>query len=305
MRPSPWPSPWKEEGKADSIAWAAQIACLLEVCADKPGNVTWGKDFCDTSFMDFAASAVAIGPALRDVIHAPVGEIVLRAVRDTHRLVRTNTNLGMILLLAPLAKAAGLAHPQGLRAGVCQVLQALTVEDARMAFEAIRLVSPGGLGESERYDVRHADVDVTLREAMRVAENRDSVAREYVTDFEITFDLGYTALRRFWEEGQRFSDAVVQTFLTILAHVPDTLIARKNGPDVAERISRRARGVLAKGGILSDPGREAVRAFDLSLRNERHRLNPGTTADLTAAAIFVFLTAGGALERFPDLLHRW
>jgi len=289
----------------DRIAWAVHIACLFEVCADKPGNVTWGKDFWDTRFVDFMASAVAIGPALRDAAHASIGETILRAVRDTHRLVSTNTNLGMILLLAPLAKAAGLGHPQGLRAGVSEVLQALTVDDTRMAFEAIRLAGPGGLGDTDRYDVRKADVDVTLREAMEEARERDTVAWEYVTDFEITFNLGYTTLRRFWEEGHRFLDSIVQTTLTLLAQVPDTLITRKEGPAVAEEVSRQANQVLQAGGMFSEWGRESLRRFDLSVRDEKHRLNPGSTADLIAATLFVFLTEGGALEIFPDLLARW
>jgi len=278
---------------------------LFEVCADKPGNVTWGKDFWDTRFVDFMASAVAIGPALRDAAHVSIGETILRAVRDTHRLVSTNTNLGMILLLAPLAKAAGLGHPQGLRAGVSEVLQALTVDDTRMAFEAIRLAAPGGLGDADRYDVRKADVYVTLREAMEEARDRDTVAWEYVTDFEITFNLGYTTLRRFWEEGYRFPDSIVQTTLTILAQVPDTLITRKKGPAVAEEVSRQANQVLQAGGMFSEWGRESLRRFDLSVRDEKHRLNPGSTADLIAATLFVFLTEGGALEIFPDLLARW
>lgn len=289
----------------DRIAWAVHIACLFEVCADKPGNVTWGKDFWDTRFVDFMASAVAIGPALRDAAHASIGETILRAVRDTHRLVSTNTNLGMILLLAPLAKAAGLGHPQGLRAGVSEVLQALTVDDTRMAFEAIRLAAPGGLGDADRYDVRKADVYVTLREAMEEARDRDTVAWEYVTDFEITFNLGYTTLRRFWEEGHRFPDSIVQTTLTLLAQVPDTLITRKKGPAVAEEVSRQANQVLQAGGVFSEWGRESLRRFDLFIRDEKHRLNPGSTADLIAATLFVFLTEGGALEIFPDLLARW
>jgi triphosphoribosyl-dephospho-CoA synthase len=289
----------------DRIAWAVHIACLFEVCADKPGNVTWGKDFWDTRFVDFMASAVAIGPALRDAAHVSIGETILRALRDTHRFVNTNTNLGMILLLAPLARAAGLGHPKGLRAGVSKVLEALTAEDARMAFEAIRLADPGGLGDADRYDVHGADVEVTLREAMKVAQDRDTVAREYVTDFEVTFELGYTTLRRLWEEGHGFPDSIVQTSLTLLAQVPDTLIARKEGMVVAHEVSHRANQVLQAGGAFSERGREALRRFDLSIRDERHRLNPGTTADLIAAALFVFLTEGGALEIFPDLVARW
>lgn len=289
----------------DRIAWAVHIACLLEVCADKPGNVTWGKDFWDTRFVDFMASAVAIGPALRDAPRAPVGETILRAVRDTRKLVSTNTNLGMILLLTPLARAAGLRHPQGLRAGVSEVLKALTVDDARMAFEAIRLVNPGGLGDADRYDVHNADVDVTLREAMASAQARDTVAREYVTDFEVTFELSYVTLCQLWKEGRGFSDSIVQTALTILAQIPDTLIVRKEGLAVAQKVSRQAQQVLRAGGAFSKRGREALHAFDLSIRDERHRLNPGTTADLTAAALFVFLIEGGAMEVFPDLLAQW
>jgi triphosphoribosyl-dephospho-CoA synthase len=289
----------------DRIAWAVEIACLLEVCADKPGNVTWDKNFWDARFVDFITSAVAIGPALRDAAQASVGETILRAVRDTRRFVHTNTNLGMILLLAPLAKAAGSGHPQGLRASVSEVLETLTVDDARLAFEAICLAAPGGLGDAARYDVHQAVVDITLREAMNLARNRDNVAREYVTDFEITFEIGYTTLRRLLAEGHEFSGSLVQTALTILAQVPDTLIARKKGLAVAQEVSHRASQVLQAGGTFSERGREALRGFDLSIRDEKHRLNPGTTADLIAATIFCFLTEDGTLEAFPDLLARW
>ena len=287
------------------IARAVQTACVLEVSAEKPGNVTRHKDFWDTGLSHFVVSAVAVGPAFLDASRAPVGETILRAVRDTRQLVHTNTNLGMVLLLAPLAKAAGLAHPQGLRAGVGRVLETATVEDAQMAYEAIRIAAPGGLGRLDRYDVQGPEVDITLREAMAVAQSRDAVAREYITDFEITFDIGYLTLRQLCEEGHRFSDSIVQTSLTILSQVPDTLIARKNGIEVAERISRRAKQVLEAGGALSERGWEKLRRFDLSLRDKRHVLNPGTTADLTTAALFAFLTEGGALDRLPDLLRRW
>lgn len=287
------------------IAQAAQLACLLEVSADKPGNVTWGKAFWDTYHADFMTSAVAIGPAMRDAACAPVGETILRAVRDTQRFVSTNTNLGMLLLLAPLAKAAGESHPQGLQAAVGEVLRALTVDDARHAFEAIRLAAPGGLGDSDVHDVHAAEVNVTLLEAMRAAQDRDAVAREYVTDFEITFEMGYPALRRFLEEGRKLSNAIVQTALTILAQVPDTLIRRKEGLAVAQDVSRRAAAVLQAGGVFSKRARAALEAFDRSLRDEEHRLNPGTTADLTTASIFVLLVKGDGLERFPSLLARW
>lgn len=289
----------------NEIGWAAQMACLLEANAEKPGNVTRRAKFRDARFEDYVASAVAIGPAFQDAARAAVGETVVRAVRDTRRFVRTNTNLGIVLLLAPLAKAAGAEAAGGLRTETARVLSGLTVGDAGMVYEAIRLAAPSGLGEVERHDVSDGAVDATLREVMGLARDRDSVAGEYVTDYEVTFESGYETLRRLWEEGCALSDAIVQTFLTILARVPDTLIARKEGPATAEAVSARAREVLSVGGALSAGGRAELARFDHGLRDESHRLNPGTTADLVAASLFVFLTEGGMLGNAPDLATRW
>jgi len=290
---------------ADELAWAAQLACLLEVNAWKPGNVSRMHDFADCRFEDFLVSVVAIGPAFREAARSPVGKTILEAVRATRWLVGTNTNLGMAIALAPLAKAAGTGHPDGLRAAVVEVLQGLTVEDAWMAYEAIRVASPAGLGNVQRCDVYDGDADVTLRAAMELARDRDALASEYVTGFELTFDVGYATLLRLWEAGRRLSDSILQTFLTILARRPDSLIARKNGPAASERVSGLAQGVLKDGGVFSENGLEELKKLDLALRDERHRLNPGTTADLVAAAIFVFLVEGRMLYRFKDLLECW
>ncbi len=288
------------------IAWAAQLACLFEVSVEKPGNVSPRVGFADARFEDFAASAVAIGPALREAGLATVGETIARAAADTRRLVASNTNLGMILLLAPLARAAAsLPAGGGLRAAVSVVLKSLSVQDARLAYEAIRAASPAGMGEVDRHDVVEDDVTVTLREAMDAARARDSIAREYVTDFEITFALGADTLSRCWEDGVAFSDTVLTAFLTILAEVPDTLIARKNGKEAAEDVSRRAARVLSAGGSLSERGRVCLADLARELGDEAHTLNPGTTADLVAAALFVFLTEGRMLAAVPALTAHW
>ncbi len=288
------------------IAWAAQLACLFEVSVEKPGNVSPRGGFIDARFEDFATSAVAIGPALRDAGLATVGETIARAAAETRRLVATNTNLGMILLLAPLARAAARLEAAGdLRAALGRVLADLTVQDARLAYEAIRAASPAGMGEVDRHDVGEDDVTVTLRAAMDAARERDSIAREYVTDFEITFALGAGTLRRCWQDGAAFSDAVVTAFLTILSEVPDTLIARKNGAAVAEDVSRRAARVLAVGGSVSEQGRARLAELARELGDAAHALNPGTTADLVAASLFVFLTEGGMLADVPALTARW
>jgi len=282
---------------SDKISWAAEMACLLEVSAEKPGNINRRNDFNDSGFEDFIISAAAIGPAFRCAAQAPVGETILKAIRDTKRFVRVNTNLGIVLMLVPLAKAAGVAGFDALRPALGSVLRGLTVNDAHLAYEAIRLANPGGLGTVEQHDLKGADGQITLYEAMHLAQDRDSLAREYVTDFKITFEIGLTAFMTALKKGAAISEAVVQTFLSILAQVPDTLIARKKGMDIAIDISSQAAQILKYGGIFSSRGREEISQFDLALRDERHTLNPGTTADLIAAVLFVFL-----LENNPSPL---
>ena len=131
---------------SDKIALAAEMACLLEVNAEKPGNVTRRKDFDELCFEDFIISAAAVGAAFRRAAHVPVGETILSAVRATRRFVGVNTNLGIVLLLAPLTKAAGMDRSHELRPALGSVLKKLTVEDARLAYESIRLAKPAGMG---------------------------------------------------------------------------------------------------------------------------------------------------------------
>lgn len=271
------------------IALAAQMACLLEVSAPKPGNVDRYHDFAGTRFEDFLLSAVAIGPAMEGAGRAGVGQTIWRAVRDTRRLVRTNTNLGIVLLLAPLAKACFRRQAIGeLRQNLAQVLTRLTIEDARWAYKAIRLARPGGMGQTVQADVAE-EPSVTLYQAMALARERDAIAREYVTDFAITFEIGYPTLKAAWGASGALSLSIVQTYLTILARVPDTLIARKRGADMASQVSQWAGEVLSKGGAFTPQGREGLAELDRALRDEGHSLNPGTTADLTTAALFLLL----------------
>jgi triphosphoribosyl-dephospho-CoA synthase len=269
----------------DAVAAAAQLACVLEASAEKPGNITPRHDFADTSYEDMLRSAIAIGPELGRAASRGVGETVLAAVRATRRVAGANTNLGIALLLAPLARAA----LRGER--VEDVLGALTLADAQAAYEAIRLAGAGGLDAPVEHDVRDAP-EVGLREAMAFAAERDSVASEYATGYAITFGVGLPALRRALLDGLRPRSAVVEAFLALLAAVPDTLIARKRGRAAAERVSADAAAVLAAGGVRDDAGRSALARFDASLRGDGNALNPGTTADLVTAALFVALLEG-------------
>jgi triphosphoribosyl-dephospho-CoA synthase len=281
---------------AETVAQAAQLACLLEVSAEKPGNVTPRYGFSDMSYEDFLRSAVAIGPEMARAGERSVGETILAAITATRQWTAANTNLGIVLLLAPLARAA-LSEPPPLRAGLSRVLAGLSVYDAQQSYRAIRLAAPGGLGDGVAHDV-HAEPTVTLGQAMRSARRRDSVAAEYTSDYALTFDLGLPALQAAMAAGLSQRQAIVQTYLEILAAIPDTLIARKRGLSQAKNVTRQAQQVIEAGGVHTGPGRQAVADFDLQLRQAKdNSLNPGTTADLVAAVLFVALLS----EHFRQL----
>jgi triphosphoribosyl-dephospho-CoA synthase len=274
----------------------ATLACLLEASATKPGNVSPGRPFRDMRYEDFLVSAVAAGPELGQAGSRPLGETILGAIRATRRWTPANTNLGIILLFAPLAQAVGqegsAAQRLGLRAAVESVLRETTVDDARLAYTAIREAHPGGLGVAGAQDVSEPP-SVTLLEAMRLAQGRDLVAREYATGFALTFECGSPALRAARAAGLPWDESIVETFLTLLAREPDTLIARKLGHAVAETTSRRAADILRQGGVRTAAGRASLAAFDADLRDAQNSHNPGTTADLTAAAVLVTLIEDG------------
>lgn len=273
------------------VAAAGQLACLVEVSAPKPGNVSPERHFHDTRYEDFLASAVAIGPALSGASRHPLGTTIRTAVEATRRWTKSNTNLGIVLLLAPLARAA-LRTGGTLRERLEQVLAETTVADAAQVYAAIRHAGPGGLGETATEDVAEAPT-VSLREAMALAADRDAVAREYVTGFALTFEVGVPAIRAARQEGLAWTDAAVEAYLTLLTSTADTHIARKLGQAEADSVSRRAAEVRAAGGTRSDAGRKALTALDAELRDPRNRRNPGTTADLTCAALFVVILEGG------------
>jgi triphosphoribosyl-dephospho-CoA synthase len=270
----------------DQLAHYVQLACLLEVAAAKPGNVTPAHDFSDTTYAEFVRSALALGPVFgeRPARVRSVGELISDGVAATARVADTNTNLGIVLLFAPLVRAAATRREdETLRSAVHRTLADLDVDDAAAAFAAIARARPGGLGDAPEHDVR-APASVSLREAMVVAADRDSIASEYATGYAIVFETGLPLLSNMLRDGIPTLEAVVSLHVGLLASRPDTLIARKAGAAAARAVTEAAREV--RGGIRS------LADFDASLRGGDHRLNPGTTADLVAATLLAALLSG-------------
>ena len=269
---------------------AATLACLYEATAAKPGNVHPGAAFDDVSYADFVASAVVIGPLIDQAPQLGVGRTVLDAVRATRAAVGTNTNLGTLLLITPLSVVA---PGQSLSEGVDEVLASLTNQDTRHVYEAIRISSAGGLGRAEKADV-FADPpsDLTLVDAMRLAADRDTVARQYTNGFADVLQGTAAWIADALAREIPLGEAIVWAHLKQLAQSPDSLIGRKCGPQVAAQATRRAAALIeleSRGGSVV---RDALNDFDCWLREDGHRRNPGTTADLVAAGLFVLLREG-------------
>lgn len=274
-----------------------QIACTWEVAARKVGNVHPKASFVDVDFVSFILSAASCSWVLDRTTKASVALIVNHAVNATRDAIGANTNLGIILLIAPFVASDRIDE----REGVGRVLDRLTVEDARSVYEAIRIANPGGLGTAPEADVRN-EPTITLLEAMKLAADRDLIARQYANGFADVFDFGVPAFLAGFERFGCVEAAIIDCQLCWLAKYPDSLIARKNGPAVAEDVRRRAAEVMRLGGIATAEGRAAGVALDKHLRSDGNKLNPGTTADLITACLFVALREGKVQPSAP---FRW
>ena len=268
---------------APDVKEAVRAACLAELQALKPGNVHAHAGGHGMTVAQFEASAEAIAPVMAEP-GLGVGGRILKSIQATRAAVKCNTNLGIVLLAAPLAEAALRPEGRELRPRLARVLAGLTLDDAEQAYRAIRLAEPAGLGESARHDVARP-ATVGLGEAMAEAADRDRIARQYATDFEDVFELGLPRLR---EATARWGDeswAAARVHLEFMARFPDSHILRKFGSKTAERVRGLAKPLANQLATAERPDAmtAALLDFDRVLKSEG--LNPGTSADLTVACL--------------------
>jgi triphosphoribosyl-dephospho-CoA synthase len=281
----------------DQIAKAYIDACVAELGAPKPGNVHVFAGGHDMEAAHFLAAARASANPLTEP-RQPVGMRIFNAVEASMKVALTNTNLGIVLLCAPLAAAA---EQQGkkFRDALRRVLDGLDRQDASYAFRAIVLAGPGGMGTEAVNDIR-SEPGCTLRAAMAQAEHRDRIARAYVTTFEDIWSLGLPVLAK--AEADQLADwwPVVAVHLEFMAAFPDSHILRKWGRTEAEWVQKAAGALLVQqrqDGM--DQTALLAQLLALDRRIKARGLNPGTSADLTVATIFAarLLTI---LRNLPD-----
>lgn len=281
----------------DRARAAFACACRLDVAVRKPGNVSLASPGHGMDAALFVASAAAAAGPLFEPGRR-VGDRIEAAVEASWRTAGCNTNLGIVLLCAPIAVAVELVPQAGgaaeLRHALGTVLAALDLDDARAAFRAIARANPGGLGQAPVEDV-HAPPSLDLRRAMALAAPRDSIARQYASGYAELFELALPL----WPRGFPPSVAadgtspdsattarVQRVYLGLLSRIPDSHIVRKHGDAVAHTVMRAAQGwrVQSDAGIAVD-AQPAFAEWDAALKTAG--INPGTSADLTVATLFV------------------
>ena len=271
-----------------TIGQCGTLACLLEVNAPKPGNVHRGADFLDCTLNDFSASAVAIGPILDAQLS--LGQTVEQCIDATQVVAGSNTNLGIVLLLAPLALVP---RDRPIEDHVEKVIADSSRDDAQRIYQAIRKASAGGLElkpeEASDWDVNVAVPDHIL-DGMQEAADRDLIASQYANGFQEVTNCVVPLLSS--ENSASIVERIIFTHLTMMRDFPDSLIQRKCGAEVAAESAGRAAAVIDAGEVGSDAYVQALTDLDFWLRSDGHRRNPGTTADMIAAGLFVCLRDG-------------
>jgi triphosphoribosyl-dephospho-CoA synthase len=269
---------------AASLEAAYRWACETELQAFKPGNVSVHSEGHGMTAEQFRRSALASAPELCRT-EPCLGERIYRAIEATWDAVACNTNLGIVLLAAPLIAAGQTKRKEeSLRTGLQRVLRATTIDDAAWVYRAIRLAQPGGLGEAPEHDVR-TPPSIPLRDAMRLAAGRDRIAHQYACDYTDIFDFiiprYHSALSRWDNEGW----AAVAAFSGVLARIPDSHIERKFGPRYSPWVSEKM--VLIEKTLSYTARPESVLGLlrDVDADFKTRGINPGTTADLTVAGL--------------------
>ena len=261
-------------------------ACELELKAFKPGNVSIYSPGHDMTVEDFRLSAEVSASHLCNS-SLTLGERIFEAVRATREAVGCNTNLGIVLLAAPLILAfedKG-AH-KTLHEAVTKILQNTTVEDAELVYKAIRKANPGGLGTVDEGDV-NSSPNMTLTDAMRLADTRDSIARQYTGSF---FDIFHLAIPMYDDGLSQWDNeewAAVSVYIGLLNRIPDSHVERKFGTEQTQWITEQMARLEASFSETESPLTVLPDLWNIDREFKNRGINPGTTADLTVACLLV------------------
>jgi triphosphoribosyl-dephospho-CoA synthase len=267
-----------------------QQACEIELQAFKPGNVSLYSAAHDMTVTDFRLSYQVSAAPLCNRAYS-LGEKIYYAVLATRTAVGCNTNLGIILLAAPLLTAAIYSSQTGLtlRVALQHILAHTTLDDANEVFRAICLANPAGLGTTDQQDVQHP-ATISLTEVMRLASDKDRIALQYCSDYADIFDFACVSYYNAWDMWQSKPWAAVAVYAALLQHFPDSHVERKYSTRYSAMIAQ-AMVQLNDALAYQHSTHLMPLLYHIDHNFKSNRINPGTTADMTVATLLtVFLT---------------
>jgi triphosphoribosyl-dephospho-CoA synthase len=268
----------------EQLAAIYKNACMVELQALKPGNIHVFADGHGMTIQDFIKSADVSAAVIAEP-NLTVGERIFRAIDVTQKAVGMNTNLGLVLLCAPLIHAA--LHrdvAQTFQQSLSNTLSHLTLDDAILAGQAIVLASPAGLGRVDKNDV-HEKPDVTLLEMMRTAQDRDRIAWQYANNFSDILGFGLTRYGEAMAKWQNQVWATAALYISFMSNQLDSHVIRKYGDALATSVMNEAQELEIDYWAIDNPKLMQKKLLEWDTSLKMRRINPGTSADLTVACL--------------------
>ena len=265
-----------------------KFVCDTEIKSLKPGNVHRYSEGHGMNLKDFLKSSLIISKCLTKN-NLDLGKKILISVNEIQNKIKKNTNLGIILMLSPIAtivQEEGVISKEELLKKIKSLIKKQNIKNSIPIFKAISLTSPGGLGFSKKYDVNEPP-NTNLYKAMEFAKKKDLIARQYCNGFEDIYKIGIPAYKKFYNKWGKVDWALTGVYLTFLKKFNDTHIVRNKGNKIATSVKKEAKKYyffLKRNKNLTKIKKKLL-IFDKKLKSKR--INPGTTADLTVATLLL------------------
>jgi triphosphoribosyl-dephospho-CoA synthase len=280
----------KDKHSLDDLKSAYLFSCKKDIELIKPGNVNLLSSHKDTKAQDYLDSAILSSKELFNQNYS-LGKRILESVNVTRSQVNVNTNLGIILLCAPVIQSYIDFNNLDLREGIKKTLSTTSIKDTHDLCAAINISSPGGLGDRDMYDTASYP-NASIKEIMDYSQEYDRISYQYSHNFSDIFDFIIPKLEFLNQRYESLDISLSLLFIEILAKIPDSHISRKFGDKIAKKTSNNAHDLLKILDREHDPDYLAKALNNLDYEYKKKGINPGTTADLLVASLMIYKISG-------------
>ena len=280
----------KDKHSLDDLKSAYLFSCKKDIELIKPGNVNLLSSHKDTKAQDYLDSAILSSKELFNQNYS-LGKRILESVNITRSQVNVNTNLGIILLCAPVIQSYIDFNNLDLREGIKKTLSTTSIKDTHDLCAAINISSPGGLGDSDMYDTASYP-NASIKQIMDYSQEYDRISYQYSHNFSDIFDFIIPKLEFLNQRYESLDISLSLLFIEILAKIPDSHISRKFGDKIAKKTSNNAHDLLKILDREHDPDYLAKALNNLDYEYKKKGINPGTTADLLVASLMIYKISG-------------